>query len=73
MRRESLQAADQARADLEWLRHVGAVRSVAEDEDGGFVVELPSRRLLAMTAETVPAFRVGVLTGWRLPRPAVSG
>lgn len=61
-------SADRARRALEWLRTVGAVRSVTEDSSGDFVVELPNRDLLALPAETVSAFHRGVLVGWRLPR-----
>lgn len=62
--------AEQARRDLDWLAHVGALRSVDVDPDGEFVVELPTRKLLALQASQVPAFRQGVLAGWRLPRAA---
>lgn len=57
-----------ARGDLDWLKRVGALRRIEEDDDGGFVVELPSRKLLALPTVSVPAFRAGVLAGWRLPR-----
>lgn len=59
---------EDAQRDLEWLRHVGALRGVEVDEDGAFVVELPTRRLFALDTAMVPAFRAGVLAGWRLPR-----
>lgn len=60
--------AGQARRDLEWLRHVGALRSVETDEAGAFIVETPDRRLHALGPEQVAAFKAGVLAGWRLPR-----
>jgi hypothetical protein len=54
-------------AELAWLREVGALRKV-EATDAGFIVELPSRQLLELDAASVPAFKAGVLAGWRLPR-----
>lgn len=60
--------ADEARRELDWLKVVGALRSIDVDEAGAFVVETPDRKLLALGPEQVPAFRAGVLAGWRLPR-----
>lgn len=61
-------AAEPAAKTLAWLQVVGAVRRVEESEPGAFVVELPDRKLLALSAEAVAVFRAGVLCGWRLPR-----
>ena len=68
MTRATIDPLEQARRDLDWLRMVGALRSVEQDEAGEFVVETPDRKLLALGPDVVRIFRAGVLAGWRLPR-----
>lgn len=60
--------ADEARRELDWLKVVGALRSIEVDEAGEFVIETRDRQLLALPADAVEAFKRGVLCGWRLPR-----
>lgn len=61
---------EQAARDGEWLLAVGALRAFVRGPGivPAFVVTTHDRREHVFTVAEIRALRVGVLTGWRLPR-----